>query len=123
MEPERDRPSPRPPGRPRVWESDAERARAYRAAKAAELAEPLQLRDALLDLRQLTKSLKSELAKERKRGSALRLALDRANERVHSSRRRSESLRNQLDVARADLERLRARLRQPAAPVRFMPNR
>jgi len=34
-----------PPGRPRKWTSDAERKRAYRARRAAELADPLAQRE------------------------------------------------------------------------------
>jgi hypothetical protein len=41
----------RRPGRPRVWASEAERAKAYRARRAAELADPDGLRVQVRTLR------------------------------------------------------------------------
>jgi uncharacterized protein YhaN len=50
MEPKDDM-AGRGPGRPRVWASEAERKRAYRARLAVDLAEPARLRQELRDAR------------------------------------------------------------------------
>lgn len=118
-----DRTSPWRPGRPRRWASNAERARAYRARKASDFAEPVRLRRELADERLATKSLKDELARERKRTSALRNALDRSNKRAHSAGARADSLERQFEATGAELERLRARVGNSMSPARFELNR
>jgi hypothetical protein len=114
---------PRLAGRPRRWASNAERARAYGARKAIDFAEPLRLRSELADQLLTTKSLRDELARERKRTSALRIAVDRSNKRAHSAGTRADSLEHQLEATRAELERLRARVRNSMSPARFELNR
>lgn len=118
-----DRMLPRRPGRPRRWTSNAERARAYRARKAADFAEPARLRSELADQWLTTKSLREELARERKRSSALRRALDRSNQRAHAAGSRADNLEHQLDVTRTELDRLRSRVRDSMGPARFAMNR
>ena len=55
----------RGPGRPRKWADDAERLRAYRERKAAELAEPQRLREEVRELRRRVRDIESELAREK----------------------------------------------------------
>jgi hypothetical protein len=118
-----DRTLPRRAGRPRRWASNAERARAYRARKAVDFAEPVRLRRELADQLLASKTLRDELARERKRTSALRRALDRSNERAHTAGTRADSLEYQLEATRAELDRLRSRVRSSMAPARFEMNR
>jgi hypothetical protein len=55
----------RGPGRPRKWIDDAERLRAYRERKAAELADPQRLREEVRELRRRLRDVESELAREK----------------------------------------------------------
>src|SRR5436190_11481536 len=96
MNPELDRSTPRRPGRPRIWASNAERARAYRAARAADLAEPIRLRTELLELRREHRAVREELARERKRNSALRRALDDSSRRLTTANARTDRLAREL---------------------------
>jgi len=92
---------PRRPGRPRQWASEAERKRAYRARKAAELAEPLQLREAL-------REAEGEAAQAR--GEAEAAALD-----VSRWQRRAAAAEKTLSRARAQAARARARAERSTA--------
>ncbi len=83
----------RGPGRPRIWASDAERKRAYRARRAAELAEPLQLRRELRSVRRRIGELEQVV-------TSLQRDLGRAQ-------RALERTAGQRDQARADAEKLR----------------
>ncbi len=56
----------RGPGRPRVWASEAERKRAYRARLAADLAEPARLRLELRAARKRIGELERSLAGARR---------------------------------------------------------
>ncbi|MGI8683868.1 MAG: hypothetical protein ACR2MO_01990 [Acidimicrobiales bacterium] len=94
-----DEPS-RGPGRPRKWDDDAERARAYRLRRAAELADPERLRAECRTLRRQVGHLTRKLARledglgwvEHERDVALRDLEDRSAT---------------LATARAELDRLR----------------
>lgn len=55
--------SARGPGRPRKWATEAERARAYRQRRAAELAEPGALREERNALRRALRQVEGRLAK------------------------------------------------------------
>jgi chromosome segregation ATPase len=76
----------RPPGRPRKWASEAERKRAYRTRRAADLAEPERLR---LELRQA----RAQIAELEREAFRLRRTATRATTRAKESAK-----------ARADLE-------------------
>ena len=94
------------PGRPRKWADDAERARAYRLRRAAELADPEGLRAERRTLRRQVGHLTRKLARlegslagvERERDVALRDLADQSAA---------------LATASAELDRLR-RLQTPA---------
>jgi hypothetical protein len=79
-------PASRPPGRPRKWTSEAERKRAYRARRAADLAEPERLRVELRRARQ-------QIAKLEREATGLRRTAMRAATTAEASAK-----------ARADLE-------------------
>lgn len=95
----------RGPGRPRKWASDADRARAYRLRRAAELADPEGLRAERRTLRRQVGHLTKKLARledslagvERERDVALRDLKDESA---------------MLAAVRAELDRLR-RLQTP----------
>lgn len=86
----------RRPGRPRKWFDDAERARAYRARRAEELAEPEKLRQDRRRLQRRVRALSGQLEAERR----LRAEVER-----------------ELATAQADIERLRRGQVRPEAVV------
>jgi predicted RNase H-like nuclease (RuvC/YqgF family) len=69
----------RGPGRPRKWADDAERLRAYRERKAAELADPQRLREEVRELRRRVRDLETELGREQ-------AARSKAEDNVHTLR-------------------------------------
>lgn len=54
-------------GRPRKWESDAHRMRAYRERRSIELEEPNRLREELRDERRRASALRNEVERQRRR--------------------------------------------------------
>ena len=104
----------RGPGRPRKWADDAERARAYRLRRAAELADPEGLRAERRTLRRQVGHLTRKLARlegslagvERERDVALRDLADQSAA---------------LATARAELDRLR-RLQTPPSDAGVIPS-
>ncbi|MFI5041708.1 MAG: hypothetical protein ACHQNA_07650 [Acidimicrobiales bacterium] len=91
----------RRPGRPRRWADDAERKRAYRQRKAADLAEPLRLREART-------SAEAEAATARREAAAAKAESERW-------RRRAETAQRELAVARAQARRSRDRAERSTA--------
>ncbi len=69
---------PRRPGRPRKWANDAERARAYRARRASELADSDALRRELRALRSDVRRLAGDLEYEQAR----RVGVERVRDRL-----------------------------------------
>src|SRR6266851_2138254 len=59
----------RPPDRPRKWDSEAERKRAYRARRAAELADPLAQRQAAKAAGAVSRSQGGRRRRHRRRGA------------------------------------------------------
>ena len=90
----------RGPGRPRIWADDAERKRAYRARRAAELAEPHRLRDEAAASRKAATAANAEV-------QAARRALQRAEQRAATAERRAAKLLDQLQASRAAATRAR----------------
>jgi hypothetical protein len=86
----------RGPGRPRVWASEAERKRAYRARLAADLAEPVRLRLELRDARKRIGELERALAATRgdlgrSADAVARVAGDRDRYRAANEKLRDEN--------------------------------
>ena len=119
-------PARRRPGRPQKWANAAERGRAYRARKAKQLAEPLDLRRTVQDLRSALRDTKRALVRERRTADRLKRQL--AEQTVHSAnievRTRAErdrlerevaDLRRRAETAEARVERLAAESRQNRA--------
>lgn len=99
----------RRPGRPRVWASEAERAKAYRARRAAELADPdglrMQVRTLRAEVRRLARAVERESTSRRTAEAAV-VRVGAVNER----------LVDRLSTAEAVIGRLEAKLRErPAA--------
>lgn len=90
----------RPPGRPRIWADEAERKRAYRARRAAELAEPHRVRDDARAARADATAAKSQLQ------TATR-ALQRAEQRLLAAERRAAKLLERIQATDANLKRAR----------------
>jgi flagellar motor switch/type III secretory pathway protein FliN len=90
-------------GRPRQWASEAERKRAYRSRKAAEIADPLRQRQAAQDAR-------TEAAIERSTATAANLQAERWRRKAKAAEKR------------ADTAEQRA-VREAAAAQRFLAER
>jgi chromosome segregation ATPase len=90
----------RPLGRPRIWASEAERKRAYRARRAAELAEPHRVRDEAQAARAEATAAKSQLQ------TATR-ALQRAEQGLLAAERRAAKLLERIQATDANLKRAR----------------
>src|SRR5690606_15781156 len=110
-------------GRPRKWESEAERKRAYRERRAADLAEPERLRRELRNAnrrvadrdrrladaeRELARA-EAEIERRTKRESELASTVERLEARVDDWRSRANALGRNLEV-----ERQAARLSAPS---------
>jgi chromosome segregation ATPase len=101
-------------GRPRVWGSEAERKRAYRARKAAELAGPSQLRDELRAARRAlaratarAERAEAEAARQRARADGLGAQLLEAKARSRTLRAEAIDLHDALADAYDDRDHLR----------------
>jgi predicted nucleic acid-binding Zn-ribbon protein len=97
----------RPPGRPRKWASEAERKRAYRQRRAAELADPLALRD---DAR----AARADAAQARAEAAAARQEVERwktravvAQRRAHQASERARTASQAAKAARAERDEAR----------------
>lgn len=83
--PSEPKPTARKVGRPRKWESEADRKRAYRERLAADLAEPERLRREL-------RNAKRQAAEKARRLSAMERDLARAEAEIDRRRRRESEL-------------------------------
>jgi predicted RNase H-like nuclease (RuvC/YqgF family) len=102
-------------GRPRKWESEAERKRAYRERLAADLAEPERLRRELRNakrqgaekarrLSEMERDLaraEAEIERRRTRESELQSTIERLERRVDDWRSRANALARSLEAERA----------------------
>ena len=104
---ERMPPSERRPGRPRTWESEAERKRAYRQRRAAELAEPLAVRVDAQQARAEAAAARTEAEAARRDAAAWKTRAAAAEARVETASARAataslaaKKARGERDVAR-----------------------
>lgn len=102
----------RGPGRPRIWASEAERKRAYRARRVFELAEPARVRAEAQQLRAQLTAVRADLKSATARASAAEQRATRAETRearavarIKSAERRVQRLRMDRDEARRLLKR------------------
>ena len=96
---------PRPAGRPRKWADDAERARAYRARKARQLANPLQLRSQVRELKSALRLVTKDLTRARRKSETLANRLSDLTDRHTKAAARAESTIARLQDQVADLSR------------------
>ena len=89
----------RGPGRPRKWSSEAERKRAYRQRRAAELAAPLELREAV-------RAARSEAAESRFAAEAAQREGERWRAKTAAAERRAGAAERKLAAERARAQRL-----------------
>lgn len=99
-------------GRPRRWSSDAERKRAYRQRRAAELADPLQLREAAraarsaaAETRSVADTAQRELERWRRKAAAAERRTGAAERKFATERARAQRLVAERDEARRLLRR------------------
>lgn len=101
-----DRPEERRrPGRPRKWNTEAERARAYRERKAEEHA-------SVDELRVERRALRRQLSDAERSGQRAQAALERSNLRAERLAADLERAKERLRVAAVELSRLEARNEQ-----------
>jgi chromosome segregation ATPase len=96
--------TPNPRGRPRIWENEAERKRAYRERKAAELAAPERLRQELREERKRVAAGDREIAR-------LRRQLQDAQADLAASEQDRSDLEEQIASLRAQLVDWKGRAR------------
>jgi hypothetical protein len=96
-------------GRPRQWASEAERKRAYRARRAAELADPLELRRTAQDARRETATQQSAAETARQEADRWRERAATAHKRAVAAERRAvraEAAAHRLVAERDEARRL-----------------
>lgn len=93
----------RPLGRPRLWDSEAERKRAYRARKAAELVEPSRLRDEL-------RAARRALTRITTRAERATAEAARQRQRADTQQARADGLAVALREAKQQARELRAEI-------------
>ena len=91
----------RRPGRPRKWSSEADRKRAYRQRRAAELADPLELREA-------ARAARSEAAESRSAAEAAQREAERWRGKASAADRRAGAAERKLAAEKARAQRLLA---------------
>jgi hypothetical protein len=89
----------RRPGRPRKWSSEADRKRAYRQRRAAELAVPLELREA-------ARAARSEAADSRSAVEAAQREGERWRAKTAAAERRAGAAERKLALEKARAQRL-----------------
>lgn len=121
----------RPPGRPRKWDSEAERTRAYRARKAAELADPLAQREAAktaaaeaVQAKEAAGAGRADAERWRRRAERANADVARARHQAAQARERAQQAIAERDEARRLLTRKLQNARHAAAipAVRDNPN-
>lgn len=86
-------------GRPRKWSSEAERKRAYRQRRAAELADPLEIREA-------ARAARSEAAQSRSAAEVAQREEKRWRAKAAAAERRAGAAERKLAAERARAQRL-----------------
>jgi hypothetical protein len=89
----------RRPGRPRKWSSEADRKRAYRSRRAAELADPIELREAV-------RAARSEAAASRSIAEAAQREAERWREKAAVAERRAAAAERKLAAEKFRAQRL-----------------
>jgi chromosome segregation ATPase len=99
-------------GRPRKWQNDAERQRAYRARLAKQLAEPLQVRAELRAARSTIATMLARAASAERDVLRLEMALHAADRRVAGTEQKLARSRTELTKARAERNRAKRLLKR-----------
>ncbi|MGH9226513.1 MAG: hypothetical protein ACRD2W_22615 [Acidimicrobiales bacterium] len=89
-------------GRPRQWSDEAERKRAYRARRAAELAAPLEQRQVAQDARRAAAAARLEAAAARREADRWRQAASVAEQRSAQAEERAARADTTADGLRAE---------------------
>ncbi|MDP8931583.1 MAG: hypothetical protein M3O70_24195 [Actinomycetota bacterium] len=92
----------RRPGRTRKWASEAERKRAYRQRRAAELADPLALRDDARAARAEASQARAEAAAARREAERWQTRAVVAQRRAHQASERARAASQAAKAARAE---------------------
>jgi riboflavin biosynthesis pyrimidine reductase len=90
------------PGRPRTWESEAERKRAYRRRRAAELSEPLAVRFDAQQARAEAAAARTGAAAARRDAAAWKARADAAEARAETAAARAATASAAAEKARAE---------------------
>jgi len=114
--------SSRRPGRPRIWVDDAERARAYRARRALEHADPDRLRKERRALERRVARLRDALEKERRLRELGELRVARLSDALDRERRGRERAEGNVARLTTTLEELWTRSFATNAPTTAVPH-
>jgi hypothetical protein len=98
-------------GRPRQWVSEAERKRAYRQRRAAELADPLALREDARAARAEAAQARAEAAAARREAERWHSRAVVAQRRAHQASERARAASQAAKVARTERDEARQLLR------------
>ena len=101
----------RRPGRPRKWTSEAERKRSYRHRRAAELADPLALREDARAARAEAAQARAETAAARREAERWRTRAVVAQRRAHQASERARAALQATKAARVERDEARQLLR------------
>lgn len=100
-------PPKRPPGRPRKWDSEAERKRVYRQRKAEELADPLAVRASAQAARDRAHDAEQDASRVRGQLDRYRMRLAAAEQRAKKARDRATAAEKAAQRARAERDHAR----------------
>ena len=118
----------KPRGRPRKWATEAERKRAYRERRAAELAHPHELREEAKSLRAAASSARAAENRAKEQAASWRLRAERAERRTELARQRTRVAERAAQRARAERDQAQRLLRnkmqwsRDARPLRNDPD-
>jgi hypothetical protein len=108
----------RPPGRPRKWDTNAERSRAYRRRRAEHLAQPMLLVARAAQLARELRAVRAELDRGRREGADLRRSLRQLEAKYKGVVEQSRRALDELWGLRQELAHERSRYRQ----IGYMPS-
>ena len=103
---------PRSGGRPRKWDNEAARKRAYRQRRAAELSEPLALREEARSARSAASAALAALEMARSETQKWRARAAAAEKRADGAEHRAATVRTKLSRAIAERDEARRLLRR-----------
>jgi AT-hook transcription factor len=118
----------KPRGRPRKWATEAERKRAYRQRRAAELADPQALREEANSLRAAASSARAAEKRAKEQAASWRTRAERAERRTELARQRTRVAERAAQRARAERNQAQRLLRnkmqwsRDARPLRNDPD-